>query len=166
MLLKLDIGKDPIALLPEADEQYNSLKGPSIFWDSFTYYASKIVDTLENGQTTLANASTFNDAVENEVIKINPILKVKTIKQTEQSKVKRIELTPFKTEEINQILEVATNQDKNLIAVLFICFRISENSSYLSGFALYRTTSFPESFNSSVEIEISESKGFFLFITN
>lgn len=43
----------------------------------------------------------FEDAIENEVIKINPIKKVKTIKQTEESKVKRIELTPFRTEEIN-----------------------------------------------------------------
>ena len=69
----------------------------------------------------------FEDAIENEVIKINPIKKVKTIKQTEQSKVKRIELTPFKTEEINQILSVATNQDKNLIAVLFMTgLRIGE----------------------------------------
>lgn len=69
----------------------------------------------------------FEDAIENEVIKINPIKKVKTIKQTEESKVKRIELTPFRTEEINQILEVATNQDKNLIAVLFMTgLRIGE----------------------------------------
>ncbi len=69
----------------------------------------------------------FEDAIENEVIKTNPIKKVKTIKQTEQSKVKRIELTPFKTEEINKILSVATNQDKNLIATLFMTgLRIGE----------------------------------------
>ena len=69
----------------------------------------------------------FEDAIENEVIKINPIKKVKNIKQTEDSKVKRIELTPFKTEEINKILSVATNQDKNLIAILFMTgLRIGE----------------------------------------
>lgn len=69
----------------------------------------------------------FEDAIENEVIKINPIKKVKSIKQTEDSKVKRIELTPFKTEEINKILSVATNQDKNLIAILFMTgLRIGE----------------------------------------
>jgi integrase len=69
----------------------------------------------------------FDDAIENEVIKVNPIKKVNTIKQTEQSKVKRIELTPFKTEEINKILSVATSQDKNLIALLFMTgLRIGE----------------------------------------
>lgn len=69
----------------------------------------------------------FEDAIENEVIKINPIKKVKSIKQTEDSKVKRIELTPFKTEEINKILSVTTNQDKNLIAILFMTgLRIGE----------------------------------------
>lgn len=64
-LLSLHTDSDPIALLSQADNDYNSLNGPSIFWDSFTYYASKIVDTLENGQTTLANASTMDDAIEN-----------------------------------------------------------------------------------------------------
>jgi integrase len=69
----------------------------------------------------------FEDAIRNNIIKINPIRNVKTIKQTKQSKVKRIELTPFKTEEINQILSVATNQDKNLIATLFMTgLRIGE----------------------------------------
>jgi integrase len=69
----------------------------------------------------------FEDAIENEVIKINPIKKVKNIKQTEDSKVKRIELTPFKTEEINKILSVLTNQDKNMIALLFMTgLRIGE----------------------------------------
>ncbi len=38
-----------------------------------------------------------------------------------------MELTPFKTDEINQILSVATNQDKNLIATLFMTgLRIGE----------------------------------------
>lgn len=69
----------------------------------------------------------YEDAIENEVVKINPIKKVKSIKQTEESKVKRIELTPFRTEEINKILEVATNQDKNMIALLFMTgLRIGE----------------------------------------
>ena len=69
----------------------------------------------------------FEDAIENEVIKINTIKKVKNIKQTEDSKVKRIELTPFKTEEINKILSVVTNQDKNMIALLFMTgLRIGE----------------------------------------
>ena len=69
----------------------------------------------------------FEDAIRNNIVKINPIRDVKTIKQTEQSKVKRIELTPFKTEEINQILSVAKNQDKNLIATLFMTgLRIGE----------------------------------------
>ncbi|PHO12764.1 hypothetical protein CPG38_05720 [Malaciobacter marinus] len=62
----------------------------------------------------------FEDAIENEVVKTNPVKKAKMLKQTEESKVKRIELTPFKTEEINQILSVATNQDRNLIAFLFM----------------------------------------------
>ncbi|WP_404319467.1 tyrosine-type recombinase/integrase [Malaciobacter canalis] len=62
----------------------------------------------------------FEDAIENEILKTNPVKKAKILKQTEESKVKRIELTPFKTEEINQILSVATNQDRNLIAFLFM----------------------------------------------
>lgn len=69
----------------------------------------------------------FEDAIRNNIIKINPIRNVKPIKQTKQSKVKRIDLTPFKTEEINQILSVAINQDKNLIATLFMTgLRIGE----------------------------------------
>lgn len=62
----------------------------------------------------------FEDAIENEILKTNPVKKAKILKQTEESKVKRIELTPFKAEEINQILSVATNQDRNLIAFLFM----------------------------------------------
>src|SRR5574344_867 len=69
----------------------------------------------------------FEDAIENEILKTNPIKKVKSLKQTEDSKVKRIELTPFKVEEINKILSVATNQDKNLVATLFMTgLRIGE----------------------------------------
>ena len=69
----------------------------------------------------------FEDAIENEIIKINPVKKAKGLKQTEDTKVKRLELTPFKTDEINQILSVATNQDKNLIATLFMTgLRIGE----------------------------------------
>lgn len=62
----------------------------------------------------------FEDAIENEVLKANPVKKAKMLKQTEESKIKRIELTPFRTEEINRILTTATNQDKNLIAFLFM----------------------------------------------
>ena len=69
----------------------------------------------------------FEDAIENEILKTNPIKKVKSLKQTEDSKVKRIELTPFKVEEINTILSIATNQDKNLVATLFMTgLRIGE----------------------------------------
>ena len=69
----------------------------------------------------------FEDAIENEILKINPVKKAKSLKQTEDTKIKRLELTPFKTNEINQILSVATNQDKNLIATLFMTgLRIGE----------------------------------------
>jgi integrase len=69
----------------------------------------------------------FEDAIENDVIKINPVKKAKRLKQTVETKVKRIELTPFKSEEINKILSVGTNQDKNLIATLFMTgLRIGE----------------------------------------
>ena len=69
----------------------------------------------------------FEDAIENEILKINPVKKAKSLKETEDTKVKRLELTPFKTNEINQILSVATNQDKNLIATLFMTgLRIGE----------------------------------------
>ena len=69
----------------------------------------------------------FEDAIENEILKINPVKKAKSLKETEDTKVKRLELTPFKTDEINQILSVATNQDKNLIATLFMTgLRIGE----------------------------------------
>lgn len=69
----------------------------------------------------------FEDAIENDVIKINPVKKAKRLKQTVETKVKRIELTPFKAEEINRILTVGTNQDKNLIATLFMTgLRIGE----------------------------------------
>ena len=69
----------------------------------------------------------FEDAIENEIIKINPVKKAKGLKQTEDTKVKRLELTPFKPNEINKILSVATNQDKNLVATLFMTgLRIGE----------------------------------------
>lgn len=69
----------------------------------------------------------FEDAIENEIIKINPVKKAKGLKQTEDTKVKRLELTPFKADEINKILSVATNQDKNLVATLFMTgLRIGE----------------------------------------
>ena len=69
----------------------------------------------------------FEDAIENEIIKINPVKKAKGLKQTEDTKVKRLELTPFKPDEINKILSVATNQDKNLVATLFMTgLRIGE----------------------------------------
>ena len=69
----------------------------------------------------------FEDAIENEILKINPVKKAKSLKQTEDTKVKRLELTPFKPNEINKILSVATNQDKNLVATLFMTgLRIGE----------------------------------------
>lgn len=69
----------------------------------------------------------FEDTIENEIIKINPVKKAKGLKQTEDTKVKRLELTPFKPDEINKILSVATNQDKNLVATLFMTgLRIGE----------------------------------------
>lgn len=69
----------------------------------------------------------FEDAIENEILKINPVKKAKGLKQTEDTKVKRLELTPFKPDEINKILSVATNQDKNLVATLFMTgLRIGE----------------------------------------
>ncbi len=69
----------------------------------------------------------FEDAIKNQIIKTNPTKDVNKLNETEQSKVKRIELTPFKPEEINKILSFTTNQDKNLIATLFMTgLRIGE----------------------------------------
>lgn len=62
----------------------------------------------------------FEDAIENEIVLKNPVKKAKALKQTTETKVKRLELTPFSPQEINKILDTAQGQDRNMIALLFM----------------------------------------------
>lgn len=61
----------------------------------------------------------FEDAIENNLIQKNPIQKAKKLGETENSKVPRVKLTPFKKSEILTILNYSVGQNKNLIALLF-----------------------------------------------
>lgn len=49
----------------DTDKAYDALDGPSIFWDSFTYYAQEIVDAIQGGSNSIESASTMNDAITN-----------------------------------------------------------------------------------------------------
>jgi len=60
-----DGGRVEKVLGDDIDTYYDSLKGPSIFWDSFTYYAQEIVDAISSGSTTIPLASTADDAIIN-----------------------------------------------------------------------------------------------------
>lgn len=61
----------------------------------------------------------FEDAIENDIIKVNPLKKVKKLRETENPLVKRIKLKPFNLMEIQSILNVLNDADKNLIATFF-----------------------------------------------
>lgn len=61
----------------------------------------------------------FEDAIENDLILLNPIKKAKRLRETENPLVKRIPLKPFNLIEIEKILEVLKESDKNLIATFF-----------------------------------------------
>jgi len=69
----------------------------------------------------------FEDAIDDELISINPITRSKKLKQTEHTKVTRIRLKPFNSNEIKSILNATTGQSQNLIAtLLFTGIRIGE----------------------------------------
>lgn len=61
----------------------------------------------------------FEDALFNEIVVKNPVTKANKLRETENSKVKRVKLTPFSKMEISTILSSAKGQDQNLIALLF-----------------------------------------------
>lgn len=61
----------------------------------------------------------FEDAIENDIIQINPIKKAKKLRETENPLVKRVKLKPFNLMEIQSILNVLEDSDKNLIATFF-----------------------------------------------
>jgi len=61
----------------------------------------------------------FEDAIENDIIQINPIKKAKKLRETENPLVKRVKLKPFNLMEIQSILNVLKDSDKNLIATFF-----------------------------------------------
>jgi integrase len=61
----------------------------------------------------------FEDAINNDIIQINPIKRAKKLRETENPKVKRVPLKPFNLTEIEAILNTLTDSDKNLIATLF-----------------------------------------------
>ncbi|RXJ98085.1 hypothetical protein CRU98_11245 [Arcobacter sp. CECT 8986] len=63
--------------------------------------------------------SMFEDAIEENIISFNPITKVKRLNETEQPKVQRIKLKPFKQEEIQKILSTAEGQNRNILACFF-----------------------------------------------
>jgi len=69
----------------------------------------------------------FEDAISEEIININPIKNVKTLKEKRTTKDVRAELNPFSIEEIEKILNKTKEQDRNLIAFLFFTgLRIGE----------------------------------------
>jgi integrase len=61
----------------------------------------------------------YEDAIDNGIVKDNPVKKAKSLSENPDSKVKRIKLTPFTSQEISKILECADKEHKNLIATLF-----------------------------------------------
>lgn len=64
-LLLPNLNTEPTRILDNADAQYDELKGASIFWDSFVYYAKAVTDTLQAGESVLARASNLRDAINN-----------------------------------------------------------------------------------------------------
>lgn len=63
--------------------------------------------------------SLFEDAIKKEYISNNPVKGVKGLRETENPKVKRIKLMPFKINEIKKLLDISKGQNKNLLATLF-----------------------------------------------
>lgn len=63
--------------------------------------------------------SMYEDAIEEGIIKFNPILKAKKLKETEKPKVNRIKLKPFNQKEISKILNTSQHQDRNMLATFF-----------------------------------------------
>lgn len=69
----------------------------------------------------------FEDAINKKYIIKNPINEVKSLKETENPKTIRLKLMPFKTNEIQKLLNISEGQNKNLIATLFFTgLRIGE----------------------------------------
>lgn len=64
--------------------------------------------------------SMYEDAIDDKLLTENPIKKVKQLNETENPKVARQKLKPFKTQEIKKILNSCSSiQDKNLLSTLF-----------------------------------------------
>ena len=61
----------------------------------------------------------YEDAIENDIVQVNPVKKAKKLRETENPLVKRVKLKPFNLMEIQSILNVLKDSDKNLIATLF-----------------------------------------------
>lgn len=69
----------------------------------------------------------YEDAISEEVININPIRNVKSLKEKRTTKEVRAELNPFSINEIQRILSTANGQDRNMIGLLFFTgLRIGE----------------------------------------
>lgn len=61
----------------------------------------------------------FEDAIESDIIQVNPITKAKKLRETENPLVNRVRLKPFNLIEIKKILDVLEDSEKNLIATFF-----------------------------------------------
>jgi len=61
----------------------------------------------------------YEDAIENDVIEINPVKKAQKLRKSENTKVKVTQLRPFSLSEIQSILNAVKGQSRNLIATLF-----------------------------------------------
>ncbi|MGA1931704.1 tyrosine-type recombinase/integrase [Arcobacter sp. YIC-464] len=105
-------------------EKFGNKKLDTITGNQITIWQNSLQKKEKLAKSTLKKIRTilytlFQDAIEEDIISDNPVKKAKRIKKIEDTKVKRIKLTPFTISEIASILNVLEGQSKNLIATLF-----------------------------------------------
>jgi len=103
---------------------FGNLPLDKITSNQITFWQNNLQEKEKLARATIVRIRTmintmFEDAIENEIISFNPVTKAKKLKETENSKVKRVKLKPFNTDEIKSVLDGAKNQSRNLLATLF-----------------------------------------------
>lgn len=104
--------------------KFGNLKLDKVTSNQITFWQNNLQEQEKLSKSSIMRIRTmfhtmFEDAIENEIIEVNPVKKAKRLKETENSKVKRVKLKPFTLKEIQKILITAKDQEKNLLATFF-----------------------------------------------
>lgn len=103
---------------------FGHIKLDKVTSDQITHWQNNLRENLHLAKKSILRVRSclnvmFEDAIENDIVQINPIKKAKKLRETENPLVKRVKLKPFNLFEIEKILDVLNDSDKNLIATFF-----------------------------------------------